>query len=165
LNDPQQYGAFVSLVQHHGYPTPLLDWSYSPYVAAFFAFRGLATPRGGDFVRIFIFDVKSWARLPQLARMSPLPPHVSLLDALVIENPRSLPQPALSTITNVDDIETYISQQQRVRQKIFLEAIDIPATERSKVYRDLSLMGISAASSMPGLDGTCEQLRNRFFPT
>lgn len=35
-------GAFFNLVQHHGYPTPLLDWSYSPYVAAFCAYRGIS---------------------------------------------------------------------------------------------------------------------------
>jgi hypothetical protein len=37
LADDEEYGAFLNLVQHHGYPTPSLDWTYSPYVAAFFA--------------------------------------------------------------------------------------------------------------------------------
>jgi len=35
LRDAQEYGAFLSLTQHHGFPTPLLDWTYSSYVAAF----------------------------------------------------------------------------------------------------------------------------------
>jgi FRG domain-containing protein len=42
LQIPDENGAFFNLIQHHGYPTPLLDWTYSPYVAAFFAYRGIA---------------------------------------------------------------------------------------------------------------------------
>jgi len=30
---------FMAFLRHHGFPSPLLDWSLSPYVAAFFAFR------------------------------------------------------------------------------------------------------------------------------
>jgi FRG domain len=29
LSIPDENGAFFNLVQHHGYPTPLLDWTYS----------------------------------------------------------------------------------------------------------------------------------------
>ena len=58
LSKPDEYGAFLNLVQHHGYPTPLLDWTYSPFVAAFFAYRHAIedATKQTDHVRIFVFD-------------------------------------------------------------------------------------------------------------
>lgn len=42
LTKPVELGAFLNLAQHHGFPTPLLDWTYSPFVAAWFAFSTIS---------------------------------------------------------------------------------------------------------------------------
>lgn len=44
---------YVGFLRHHGFPSPLLDWTESPYVAAFFAFRHLQS--GTDKVRIYAY--------------------------------------------------------------------------------------------------------------
>ena len=42
--------SYLAYLRHHGFPSPLLDWSASPMVAAFFAFR---TPSISDRVAIY----------------------------------------------------------------------------------------------------------------
>jgi hypothetical protein len=165
LSDALQNGAFWNLIQHHGYPTPLLDWSQSPFVAAFFAFRAARNRRSdGESVRIFMFDRNAWcSAYNQLQKVAPAKPHFSILEALAIENQRALPQQALSSITNVDDIETYIRFRETERATRYLQVFDLPHAERESVLRELGMMGITGGSLFPGLDGACEELRARFF--
>jgi len=161
---PDHFGALLHLAQHHGYPTPLLDWSYSPYVAAFCAFRRVdpATTRGN--VRIFIFDKDGWvAGVLQDSRLATPSLNFSVLEFLAMDNDRMVAQQALSTVTNLDDIESYIRYVEALRGKTYLTAVDIPASNRHAVIRDLSRMGINAASMFPGLDGVCEELKERMF--
>jgi FRG domain len=170
MRNPEEHGAFVSLAQHHGYPTPLLDWTRSAFVGAYFAYRKLrnsvaikASP--DQKVRIFVFDRDGWGgEVIQISRLAPAVPHLSFLDALAIENTRMIPQQALSTITNVDDIESYIRHFEHNRKKSYLQVIDLPARERPDVMKDLFQMGITAGSIFPGLDGACEALKEQYFP-
>jgi hypothetical protein len=70
-----------------------------------------------------------------------------------------LPQQSVSMLTNIDDIETYIT----TKDAVYLKAIDIPVRERTHVMRELRYMGITAGSMFPGLDGLCEELRELNF--
>lgn len=165
LTVPDQNGAFFNLLQHHGYPTPLLDWSYSPYVAAFFAFRDRPIGYEGDeVVRIYVFNNQEWQqRYSQIRNLDPPFPHLSVMEFIAIDNPRLVPQQAATTVTKLHDIEAYILEKETETGVRFLEAIDIPANEREVAMRDLRFMGITAGSMFPGVDGVCEELRERNF--
>ena len=164
----EQNGAFFNLVQHHGYPTPLLDWTYSPFVAAFFAYRRVRHSEAidapeNDKVRLFMFDQKAWRnKYNQVVKLTSCRPHFSIMEFISIDNERLIPQQSISSITNVDDIESYIRSLESNEQS-FLQIIDLPLNERPQVMSELSMMGITAGSLFPGLDGACEELRERHF--
>lgn len=169
LENGNENGAFFNLVQHHGYPTPLLDWTYSPFVAAYFAYYNIsrkvineATTKSK--VRIFLFDQAEWKKdYPQFSHLATAKLHLSISEFIAIENERMIPQQAASTVTNIDDIESYISICEQASNKTYLQAFDLPLKERDKVIQELRFMGITAGSMFPGLDGACEELKDRNF--
>ncbi len=165
LTSPEQNGVFFNLLQHHGYPTPLLDWSYSPFVSAFFAFRDRPKHYEGDEnVRIYIFNYKLWEKsFEQIMNLDPHYPHLSVSGFIALDNPRLIPQQAVTTVSNIDDIEAYILEKEGDTSETFIEAIDIPAKYRNEAMQDLSFMGITAGSMFPGIDGVCEELREKNF--
>ena len=165
LRDDLQYGAFWHLVQHHGYPTPMLDWTASPFVAAYFAYRSDPSRTASQKkVRVLMFDKREWVTdFRQQVWVAPSPPHFSLIQPLAISNNRTIPQQAVSFVTNIDDVEDYIRDRERLKGKQYLHAFDLPYAERDEVLRQLTLMGVTAGALFPGLDGACEDLRARHF--
>jgi hypothetical protein len=79
------------------------------------------------------------------------------------QHPRAIPQQSISTISNVDDIESHIQTVEAYQGKTYLEVFELPASERRHVMQELALMGITAGSLFPGLEGACESLRERNF--
>jgi hypothetical protein len=117
-----------------------------------------------DRVRIFLFDQKQWHNVyKRYMSLTTSSLHLSIMEFIAIDNERVIPQQAVSIVTNIDDIEQYIRFCEDMQKKQFLSIIDLPVKERTKVLRELSYMGITAGSLFPGLDGACEELRDKFF--
>ena len=111
-----------------------------------------------------MFDKSGWeSTFAPILSIAHARPHFSLLEPLSIENLRALPQQSVSSVTNMDDVESHIQACETIQGQKFLYAVDLPFSERRNVMQELSLMGITAGSLFPGLDGACEELRGRFF--
>jgi hypothetical protein len=169
--DPFDYGGLLNLAQHHGYPTPLLDWTDSPFVAAYFAFFTLkkAVLRDENWVRVFTFDTKGWEskhhrRLPDVIwNIAELPPQFRPLRLSVRDNPRAIPHQSVNMFSNVVDIESWIRWNEEQQGQKYLIRIDIPEIGRPKVMKELEIMGITAASLFPGIEGVCRALAEKDF--
>ena len=152
--------ALLHLLQHYGYPTPLIDWSYSPFIAAFFSYA----PRESNGRYVFTFDKKGWEKHHKpKTRVGFCEPHLSLVEALPILNERSLPQQGLSMMTNIASVEAYILAREEKYQEQYLSMVQLRDEDRRQALTDLSLMGISPASVYPGLEGACQAMKAKHF--
>lgn len=164
IGDLDHNAAIWSLLQHHGYPTPLLDWSFSPFVAAFFAFQGIK-PDDVRRPRIFIFDKLGWEERhgKQAFFVDAAPPQLVTLENLSIGNPRLGPQQALSTVSNLADIEEFIIRCEAEDGRTYLTVCDLQPSEGPQIMRELEMMGITYGALFPGLDGICRDVKDRLF--
>lgn len=164
LGNMEHNAAFWNILQHHGYPTPLLDWTLSPFVAAYFAFCDIK-PNDTRAPRIYIFDVDAWnEKYGKLAFFADVaPPQLIVLESMPAGNPRAVPQQSVSTVSNIADIEAFIRRKEQEDDRTYMTVCDLPANEAPKIMRELELMGITYGSIFPGLDGVCRDMKDRLF--
>jgi hypothetical protein len=158
LNDGNDYSTVLGLARHHGMPTPLIDWTESPYIAAFFAFSEAIENRDSrspnSKVRIFALSREFVTSLAPPTIIVPWrKPYVNTITVGPLHNPRLNAQQGGFLVTNVGSVEAYIGGMEARAGKQHLYAADIPASLAPEALKDLAFMGLTAATLFPGLDG------------
>jgi len=165
LSVPEEFGAFLALLQHHGFPTPLLDWTFSPFIAAYFAFREVndSDPQS-DNVKIFIFDYLKWShRFQQPLNLRETMSYVSIIRPFAKYNPRLMPQQGAFTVSNVENMEEYILKRSEEVKESFLFTAFLSVKEKPHVMSELNMMGINEMNLFPSIEGICRAMKARFF--
>ena len=139
----------MSLGQHYGLPTRLLDWSYSIYIAAFFAYTSFSVQSSS--VAIWAIDTTHEIWQGEYG--------VSICQDMIDRNSRQMQQFAVFTMNRSPDksIESYVetcSKEHDVQGALY--KILIPISERRVALNDLDMMGITHCTLLGGIDG-CAQ--------
>jgi len=180
---PHDEWELLVAAQHHGVPTRLLDWTYSPLVAAFFATRpalnGAETDRA-----VWRLD---WQRMHRHFQLPPLAlliedlrktfgdgEHASLFRlfardsrpfACMIEPPsldnRIVAQAATFTFTSAKDqsFDAFLAEHGLAAT---LTRFVIPAGEVARFRDQLDLVGIDERRLFPDLDGVATAIQRYY---
>ncbi|MGA2593907.1 MAG: FRG domain-containing protein [Bryobacteraceae bacterium] len=160
LTGQQEIMEFLLYLRHHKFPSPLLDWTASPYVAAFFAFEA---PESAKEVRVFAFVPAKSGGIFTSERCVHLVGHYGR------SHVRHVYQQSWYTMCIKKEPSDYLIQchddkvmTEAAEQGRFLQ-FTIPASERLVALKELQLMNVNAFSLFGSEDSLIRTLAAREF--
>lgn len=169
--DHRHYGVlayeYLAHLRHNGFPSPLLDWSRSPHVAAYFAFSGATTPNSEVAIYVYLESPTG------LKGGGSGDPAIRVLGPYVRAHKRHFRQQSAYTVCanflegdgnehawRFASHEDVFSLRQSVEHNLLWKIV-LPAKERGKVLKLLDDVNMNAYSLFGSEESLMEKLAYR----
>jgi hypothetical protein len=153
----------LSLAQHHGLPTRMLDWTTIPLVALWFAIKDPAEGDEPGVLWEFLPDKDAILKDPQ--KEDPFQGEITRVYTPKHIDPRIQAQRGVFTVHKyIQNKRQWETLENEVQQQSFLKKFWIPSKNFAEMRKTLSLSsGINAGSLFADLDGLSQSLKWRYF--
>lgn len=176
----EEHAEWLSLMQHYGLPTRLMDWSRSPLIATYFAISNTVEDRSETFesAALWVLDPFTLNECEGFQRLT-LP--VNAISVLPMVRPAFAssseePQKVMAVMAAEADVRMFVQQgcftihsaqsplNKHCDADKFLWKIEIPADLVQEVSDQLRTAGFRRGDLFPDLDNLAQEMRSTYPP-